>query len=106
LMLGRVLGMRIAFLIAAATVIVIAAALRLGVREPPPQGTQATEASFRSLFDAASGAVRGVVPGIGAIFMASLLLQLTFQTFTTWFALHGIERFGVKPEDVTIGFIA
>jgi len=35
-----------------------------------------------------------------------LLLQLTFQTFTTWFALHGTERFGVKPEDVTIGFIA
>ena len=41
-----------------------------------------------------------------AIFVASLLLQLTFQTFTTWFALHGTERFGVRPEDVTPGFIA
>jgi maltose/moltooligosaccharide transporter len=41
-----------------------------------------------------------------AIFMASLLLQLTFQTFATWFALHGTERFGVRPEDVTVGFIA
>ena len=41
-----------------------------------------------------------------AIFIAALLLQLTFQTFTTWFALHGTERFGVRPEDVTIGFIA
>jgi sugar phosphate permease len=41
-----------------------------------------------------------------AIFIATFLLQLTFQTFTTWFALHGTERFGVKPEDVTIGFIA
>ena len=41
-----------------------------------------------------------------AIFLASLLLQLTFQTFTTWYALHGTERFGVRPEDVTIGFIA
>ena len=41
-----------------------------------------------------------------AIFIASLLLQLTFQSFTTWFALHGTERFGVKPQDVTIGFIA
>jgi predicted MFS family arabinose efflux permease len=41
-----------------------------------------------------------------AIFVASLLLQLTFQTFTTWYALHGTERFGVRPEDVTIGFIA
>jgi maltose/moltooligosaccharide transporter len=46
------------------------------------------------------------VPGMRAIFVASLLLQLTFQTFTTWFALHGTERFGVRPEDVTIGFIA
>ena len=41
-----------------------------------------------------------------AIFMATLLLQLTFQTFTTWYALHGTERFGVRPEDVTTGFIA
>jgi len=46
------------------------------------------------------------VPGMRAIFIAALLLQLTFQTFTTWFALHGTERFGVRPEDVTIGFIA
>jgi MFS family permease len=29
-----------------------------------------------------------------------------FQAFATWFALHGTERFGVTPEDVTIGFIA
>jgi MFS family permease len=106
LMLGRALGMRIAFLIAAGTVLVIAATLRLGVSEPPPHGADAAEATFRSLFDSAWAALRGVVPGMRAIFIASLLLQLTFQTFTTWFALHGTERFGVKPEDVTIGFIA
>ena len=41
-----------------------------------------------------------------AIFLASFLLQLTFQTFTTWFSLHGTERFGLRPEDVTIGMIA
>jgi MFS family permease len=41
-----------------------------------------------------------------AIFVSVLLLQMTFQTFTTWYALHGTERFGVTPEDVTIGFIA
>ena len=40
------------------------------------------------------------------VFLATLLVQLTFQTFTTWYALHGTERFGVRPEDVTIGFIA
>src|SRR5690606_4237030 len=51
-------------------------------------------------------AVRGDIAGMRAIFIASLLLQLTFQTFTTWFALHGTERFGLRPEDVTIGLIA
>jgi MFS family permease len=106
LMLGRVLGMRLAFLIAATTVLVIAATLSVGLREPPPHGATAAEASFRSLWSAAWDALRGVVPGMRAIFLASLLLQLTFQSFTTWFALHGTERFGVKPEDVTIGFIA
>jgi maltose/moltooligosaccharide transporter len=106
LMLGRMLGMRVAFVIAAGTVLVIAAALRLGVREPPPHGAHAAEATFHSLFDATWDALRGVVPGMRAIFIAALLLQLTFQTFTTWFALHGTERFGVRPEDVTTGFIA
>jgi MFS family permease len=106
LMLGRMLGMRPAFLIAAATVVAIAAGLRFGLVEPPPEGTPAAEATFRSLFDALKDALTGVVPGMRAIFVAALLLQLVFQTFTTWFALHGTERFGVRPEDVTIGFIA
>lgn len=106
LMLGRALGMQIAFLVAAVTVLVIAAALHLGLREPPWHGAVAAEATFRSLSQAAWIAIRDAVPGMRAIFIASFLLQLTFQTFTTWFALHGTERFGVKPEDVTIGFIA
>jgi MFS family permease len=106
LMLGQALGMRVAFLIAAATVLAIAGGMAVGLRESSPSGESAIEASFRSLLDAASQAIRGVVPGMRAIFVASLLLQLTFQTFTTWFALHGTERFGVRPEDVTIGFIA
>jgi len=106
LMLGRALGMRIAFLIAAATVLAIAAAMGVGLRDASPSGATAAEASFGSLVDAALQAMRGVVPGMRAIFVASLLLQLTFQTFTTWFALHGTERFGVRPEDVTLGFIA
>ena len=106
LMLGRMLGMGPAFLIAAVTVLLIAAGLRFGLVEPPPHGAVAAEATFRSLLDALRDAVRGVVPGMRAIFAAALLLQPTFQTFTTWFALHGTERFGVRPEDVTIGFIA
>ena len=106
LMLGRMLGMRVAFLVAAGTVLAIALALRLGLREPTPGGGHATEATFRSLFDAGRDALRGSVPGMRPIFVAALLLQLTFQTFTTWFALHGTERFAVRPEDVSIGFIA
>jgi len=107
LMLGRALGMKIAFLIAAGTVLAIAVALRTGLVEPAPDPTSsAAEATFRSLFDALRDAVRGVVPGMRAIFVAALFLQLVFQTFTTWFALHGTERFGVRPQDVTIGFIA
>ena len=106
LMLGKMLGMQPAFLIASGTVLAIAAAFAIGLREPPVSETAAADATFRSLLDAVWTAVRGAVPGMRAIFVASLLLQLTFQTFTTWFALHGTERFGVRPEDVTTGFIA
>jgi maltose/moltooligosaccharide transporter len=106
LMLGRVLGMQTAFLVAAGTVLAIAAALAAGVREPGASTAQATEATFGSLVNASVAVIRGEIPGMRAVFLASLLLQLTFQTFTTWYALHGTERFGVRPEDVTTGFIA
>jgi predicted MFS family arabinose efflux permease len=105
LMLGRMLGMQPAFLIAAGAVLGIAAAFALGLREPAVSESSA-DTTFHSLFDAARSAAKGVVPGMRAIFVASLLLQLTFQTFSTWYALHGTERFGIRPEDVTIGFIA
>ena len=106
LMLGRVLGMRPAFLIASGSVLVIAAAFRFGLREPKAAQSQSAEVTFRSLADAAWSAIRGAVPGMRPIFVAVLMLQLTFQTFTTWYALHAVERFGIKPQDVTIGFIA
>jgi MFS family permease len=106
LMLGRALGMRPAFLIASGSVLVIAAAFTLGLREPKLTESHSAEVTFRSLADAAWSAMRGVVPGMRPIFVAVLLLQLTFQTFTTWYALHATERFGVRPQDVTIGFIA
>jgi predicted MFS family arabinose efflux permease len=98
--------MRPAFVIAAATVLAIGAFLAFGLREPKTAGTGSSETTFRTIVDAVVSIGRGDVPGMRAIFVASLLLQLTFQTFTTWYALHGTERFGVRPEDVTIGFIA
>lgn len=106
LMLGRMLGMRPAFLIASGSVLIIAVAFTLGLREPKVVPSQSAEVTFRSLADAAWSAIRGAVPGMRPIFIAVLLLQLTFQTFTTWYALHAVERFGIKPQDVTIGFIA
>jgi MFS family permease len=106
LMLGRMLGLQPAFSIAAGTVVAIAAAFALGLREPVVSESLAGDATYRSLLDAVRVAIRGAVPGMRAIFVATLLLQLTFQTFTTWYALHGTERFGVRPEDVTTGFIA
>jgi len=105
LMLGRLLGMRPAFLIAAGAVLVVAAAFALWLHEPKTT-TETAEVTYRSLIDAAWSALRGAIPGVRPIFIATLLLQLTFQTFTTWYALHGTARFGVRPEDVTTGFIA
>ena len=106
LMVGRMLGMQPAFLIAAGAVLAIAISFALGLREHAVSASQAGEATFRSLVDAAWSAMRGAVPGMRAVFIATFLLQLTFQTFSTWFALHGTERYGVRPEDVTMGFIA
>ena len=106
LMLGRVLGMRPAFLIASGSVLIIALAFTLWLREPKVADPETAEVTFRSLVDAAWSAVRGVVPGMRPIVVAVLLLQLTFQTFATWYALHATERFGIRPQDVTIGFIA
>jgi MFS family permease len=106
LMLGRIFGMRPAFLIASGSVLVIAAAFAFLLREPRATQSQSVEVTFRLLAEAAWSAVRGVTPGMRSIFLAVLLVQLTFQTFTTWYALHCIERFGVRPQDVAIGFIA
>ena len=106
LMLGHALGMRPAFLIASGTVLVITAAFAFALREPKQSESPSAEVTFRSLVDAVWSALRGVVPGLRPIFVSVLLLQLTFQSFTTWYALHATERFSIRPEDATIGFIA
>jgi maltose/moltooligosaccharide transporter len=106
LMLGRLLGMQTAFLVAAGTVMVIALAFALALREPPARQPQAPQPTFKSLAVAVATLVRDETSGMRAVFIAAVLVQLTFQTFTTWYALHGTERFGVSPEEVTTGFIA
>jgi maltose/moltooligosaccharide transporter len=106
LMLGRILGMQTAFLIAAGTVMVIALAFALVLREPSTRQPQPAQPTFNALAAAVASLVRDETSGMRAVFIAAVLVQLTFQTFTTWYALHGTERFGVRPEDVTTGFIA
>ena len=109
LMLGMRLGMRPAFLIAAGTVLGIALVFLLGVRESRESrgdGEAAEDTTFRALFEALVLTLRGTIPGLRAIFLAALLLQITFQGFASWFVLYGTERFGGKPEDMTLGFIA
>jgi len=106
LMLGRVFSEAVESPTISLTVLAIAAAVAFGVREPARIGSEAADVTFRSLADAAWSAIRGAVRGLRPIFLATFLLQLTFQTFTTWYALHATERFGIRPEDVTIGFIA
>jgi maltose/moltooligosaccharide transporter len=106
LMLGRALGMQPAFLVAGGTVLAIAAAFKLLLREPVDAGAAQEDTSLRSIVAATLSLARGAVPGMRAVFLAAVLVQLVFQSFTTWYALHGIERFGIPAGDAAIGFIA
>jgi MFS family permease len=106
LMIGRLLGMQLAFIVAAATVLAIAALFKLLLREPPSTGAEVQDTSLRSLLDTTWSLARGAIPGMRAVFAAAVLVQLVFQSFTTWYALHGMERFQLPAEDVTVGFIA
>ncbi len=106
LMLGQIFGMRPAFLAAAVTVLVVTIAIVVGLGSRSGMTAEANDPSLRSLADAVRAAITGAVPGLRSVFVASFLLQLTFQTFTTWYALHGTERFGVAPEAATSGMIA
>jgi MFS family permease len=106
LMLGQIFGMRTAFLAAAMTVLFVNVAIVARLRDRSSPAAQESNPSYRSLAGAVWEVIAGAVPGLRAVFVASFLLQLTFQTFTTWYSLHGTERFGVGPEQVTTGFIA
>jgi predicted MFS family arabinose efflux permease len=107
-MLGKILGMQRAFIVAAVTVLVIAVVFVVRLREPVLERASAPDDSqaIGSLATVAWAAIRGAIPGLRAVFIAAVLVQLTFQSFTTWYGLHAIERFGIAPGDVTIGFIA
>ena len=69
LMLGRMLGMRVAFFVAAATVLAITVAFVLGLRErrstvSAPSAVVVTETTFHALAEAIGSVARGTVPGL------------------------------------------
>ena len=106
LMIGRGLGMQAGFLVAAVTVLAIGAAMALGLHEPRRPAGTAVEATHQAIGRVVPDVLGGRVPGLRAVFVAACLLQLTFQTFSTWFSLHATERFPIRGEDAAIGFIA
>jgi MFS family permease len=77
------------------------------LREPPHREGEGAEARagvapFRSL--------RGALTAEGGLalrfFAACLFFHMAFQSFSSWFTLHGSERFHVSIGDVSLGFIA
>ena len=106
LMVGRAFGMQAAFVAAAVTVLAIMTVLVLSIEEPLRTASSAVETTHRAIAGALRDVVGGHLPGLRAVFLATTLLQLTFQTFSTWFALHATERFAVRGEEAAIGFIA
>ncbi|HTI64235.1 MAG TPA: MFS transporter [Gemmatimonadaceae bacterium] len=70
--------------------------------DTPGDAARAVVAPFRSLRDAFT-AGGGKAP---RFFLACLLFQMAFQSFSSWFTLHGSERFHTTVADVSLGFIA
>lgn len=64
--------------------------------------TRAALAPLRSLRDA-FGAGGGRT---AQFFTACLLFSMAFQSFSSWFTLHGSERFQTSVADASLGFIA
>jgi Na+/melibiose symporter-like transporter len=59
--------------------------------------------SLRDAFTAGTGGARARAP---LFFGACLLFQMAFQSFSSWFTLHGSERFHTTIADASLGFIA
>jgi Na+/melibiose symporter-like transporter len=94
------------FLLAGGLVAIVWLVHCVWLREPPHEprtiGPRAAIAPLRSLreaFTAGNGtALR--------FFAACLFFQMAFQSFSSWFTLHGSERFHTTVANVSLGFIA
>lgn len=94
------------FVLAAALVAIVWLIYAVALREPPDEEVDAPRAmvigplrALRETFTAGEGkAVQ--------FFAACLLFNMAFQSFSSWFTLHGSERFHTTVADVSLGFIA
>jgi Na+/melibiose symporter-like transporter len=92
------------FLLAAGLTLVVWGMHAAWLREPAERGADSgpTEAPLRAVGQVFT-AGRGLA---GRFFAACLLFQMAFQSFSSWFTLHGSERFHTTVADVSLGFIA
>lgn len=99
-------GEELPFVLAAVTVAVVWVVHGVWLREPSHHTEEprahAAIAPLRSLRDAFT-AGGGNAP---RFFAGCLLFQMAFQSFSSWFTLHGSERFHTTVADVSLGFIA
>jgi maltose/moltooligosaccharide transporter len=113
LMLGSARGLAsrssaLPFVLAAAIVASVWVVHSIFLREPAHErdanasATRAAVAPFRSLRAAFSSGDRRAPQ----FFAACLLFQMAFQSFSSWFTLHGSERFQTTVADASLGFIA
>lgn len=82
--------------------LIYAASLREPQHNTVGEASVATIRPFRSLRDAFT-AGDGRAP---RFFAACLLFQMSFQSFSSWFILHGSERFHKPAPTISLGFIA
>jgi Na+/melibiose symporter-like transporter len=93
------------FVLAGVLVAVVWLVYVVSLREPPHLESEDEErpiTPLRSLRDALT-AEGGLAL---RFFGACLLFHMAFQSFSSWFTLHGSERFHVSIGDVSLGFIA
>lgn len=102
-------GTALPFALAAGLVAVVWLVYVARLREPPrpaeeegldpPRAAVAPLRSLRDAFTAGEGKA-------ARFFLACLLFQMAFQSFSSWFTLHGSERFHTTVADASLGFIA
>jgi maltose/moltooligosaccharide transporter len=94
------------FLLAAGLTFVVWLVYAAWLREPAHENVE----SRRTAVAAPLRALRGVLAAGGGVawrfFAACLLFQMAFQSFSSWFTLHGAERFHTTVANASLGFIA